>query len=98
MNISLDFDDTITRDGIAWRHFCEYFISRGHNVYIVTWRDEEQSKEIREYWSNIVTGVYCTDRVAKEKYMYSKGIRIDVWIDDLPSAILFGRDDSFPEM
>lgn len=34
MNISLDFDDTITRDEIAWRHFCEYFISRGHNVYI----------------------------------------------------------------
>lgn len=98
MNIALDFDDTITRDEIAWEHFCKYFISRGHNVYIVTWRDEEQGEEVMKYWQDKVTEIHCTDRVSKEKYMYSKGIRIDVWIDDMPSAILFGREDSFPTM
>ena len=97
MNISLDYDDTISRDPVAWEEFCKYFRSRGHAVFIVTWRSLEEGKEIlREGWGKKVDGIYCTNRKAKEKFMYDQGIRIDIFIDDNPSSILFSQATSFP--
>lgn len=88
MNIGMDFDDTYTRDPKAWNDFIRSFRSRGHKVYIVTWRFESESNDLYLNLGNFVDGIYPTGRLAKEKFMYSKGIRIDVWIDDNPSAIL----------
>jgi hypothetical protein len=34
--------------------------------------------------------VFFTSMQAKKAYMYSKGIDINVWIDDMPDAILRG--------
>lgn len=89
MIIGLDYDDTITRDYFSWAEFIRFFISKGHCVYIVTWRFPDETDQNLEALRKIVTGIHFTGRKAKEKYMYSQGIKVDVWIDDNPSAILY---------
>lgn len=88
MNIGLDFDDTYTRDPIAWDLFIQLMKSRGHYVYMVTWRDEQEAQEIRENTQlmNLLDGLYATNRKNKAKFMFDKGICIDVVIDDMPIA------------
>lgn len=89
MNIGLDYDDTYTRDPMIWNNFVAMSRSRGHKIYLVTWRTPEETEPIIEHLKANLDGVHFTSRKAKEKYMYSQGIRIDVWIDDNPSAILY---------
>lgn len=88
MNIGLDYDDTYTRDPKSWDMFIFIMRQAGHNVYIVTWRDEEEGKAVHQELAHKTDGIYCTDRKAKAKFMFDQGICIDVWIDDNPSAIL----------
>lgn len=88
MNIGLDYDDTYTRDPIAWDGFIKLMGSRGHYVYLVTWRFEDETEYNIEILRNELDGVYFTGRKAKEKFMYAQGIRIDVWIDDNPWAVV----------
>lgn len=88
MNIGLDYDDTYTRDPDMWNRVIAHMRGRNHKVYVVTWRSESESMEIYTYLTTRVDGIYPTNRKAKEKFMYAQGIRIDVWIDDNPSAIL----------
>lgn len=88
MNLVVDYDDTISRDERAFAEVIKTFRKFGHRVYIVTWRSESESNEIYINWGDKVDGIYPTDRKAKEKFMYEQGIRIDVWIDDNPRAIL----------
>lgn len=88
MNIGLDYDDTFTRDPLGWAEFCRFMQSRGHAVFLVTWRAPDETEEDIEILKAKLDGVHFTTRKAKEKYMYEQGIRIDVWIDDNPRAIL----------
>lgn len=91
MRIGLDYDDTFTRDPQGWANFVNMMYSRGHLVYIVTWRTPEESKEVAcdmQYWKVNDVGIYSTSRKAKEKFMFEQGVCIDVWIDDNPRAIL----------
>ena len=89
MNIGLDYDDTITRDPAMWLSVISTMQNAGHKVYIVTWRTKEECAEIPRDVLLMVDGTHPTSRKAKEKYMYNQGVRIDVWIDDNPSAILY---------
>lgn len=88
MNIGLDYDDTYTRDPALWDHFILCARKRRHKVYLVTWRFDVECDIVFHDLADKVDGIYPTGRKAKEKFMYDKGIRIDVWIDDNPSAIL----------
>lgn len=91
MNIGLDYDDTFTRDPAGWAAFINMMRSRGHEVFIVTWRTPEETIEVTcsmHYWKANDSGIYSTSRKAKEKFMFEQGICIDVWIDDNPRAIL----------
>lgn len=93
MVIGLDYDDTFTRDPAAWACFVNMMASRGHKTYIVTWRCE--GGEIlpvyaeMQYWKVDCEEIVPTSRKAKAKFMAEKGIIVDVWIDDNPSAILY---------
>lgn len=95
MNISLDFDDTYTRDPALWNVFVQDAIARGHRVYVVTMRSPEQSKEVYDSIGQIVgeSRCYFTCMQSKRNFMYAKGIPIHVWIDDMPDAILRGIDN-----
>lgn len=90
MNIGLDYDDTYTRDPELWTAFIATAHSHGHDVYIVTWRDKSEASlmDINPTARKYLSGIYPTNRHAKEKFMYNQGIRIDVWIDDNARAII----------
>ena len=91
MNISLDFDETYTRDPEMWDLFVALAQSRGHTVYCVTAR-EPLPKFKEEVYDTIGKQIgerncYFTDGSAKERFMFDRGILIDVWIDDSPKFI-----------
>ena len=86
MNISLDYDNTYTRDPQMWNNFINLALLSGHNVYCVTLRTPEQGDEVRNSIGKLVN-CYFTSMQSKSKYMYAHDICIDVWIDDMPSCI-----------
>lgn len=95
MNIGLDFDDTYTRDPVAWNEFALIFSARGHRIYCTTFRFPEQSQQVYDSIGKVIgnDNCYFTSYTAKRKYMQSKGIFIDVWIDDMPILIDNGVEE-----
>lgn len=96
MNISLDFDDTYTRDPDFWNMFVMNAIQRNHKVYVVTARTPEQGDVVLNTVGKVVghNSCYFTSMQGKRKYMWANKIRIDVWIDDMPDMIVSGIDDT----
>lgn len=90
MNFGLDFDDTYTRDPVMWDKILRIIREAGHKIYVVTWRYESEMAKVYEALDGKVHGFYATGRQAKEHYMFSQGIRIDVMIDDNPRAWVTG--------
>lgn len=82
--ISLDFDDTYSKDFETWDKIINIFLKQGHTISIVTYRDPGIPINYNSY--NLP--VYYTSYKAKREYMESKGIKIDVWIDDSPETII----------
>ena len=95
MNIGLDFDDTYTRDPEGWDEFIRYFTSRGHVIYCTTFRFPEQSQQVYDTIGRVIgyDNCYFTSYQAKRPFMQSKGIMIDVWIDDMPILIDSGVNE-----
>jgi hypothetical protein len=89
MNISLDFDDTYTRDPQMWNNFINLALLSGHKVYCVTLRTPEQGDAVLNSIGKLVPVYFCSMQ-SKAKYMYAHGIHIDVWIDDMPICIVEG--------
>ena len=88
MNLSLDYDNTYTRDPKFWNDFITIAKMNGHNVYCVTMRYLEEGHDVVNDLKDRVDGIYFTSRMAKEKFMYDAGISIDVWIDDMPFFVV----------
>lgn len=86
MNVSLDFDNTYTRDPETWDEVVKLFRAKGHKVYVVTmryldgWEDIPVTKALKDK----VDGIFFTSRKAKKSFMFNEGISIDVWLDDIP--------------
>jgi len=89
MNISLDFDGTITADPDFWYKFCVLAKAAGHRVYIVTMRYPEEVVETKtgHVFDALVEDIIYTHRSAKRPYVENLGIDIDIWIDDNPRAV-----------
>lgn len=87
MKIGLDYDGTITSDPEGFYAFAKMMRARGHEVYIVTMRYPSECVSIPTMWSFVVNGIYPTSRQPKKAHMLSRGINIDVWVDDEPRAI-----------
>jgi hypothetical protein len=86
MNISLDYDQTYTRAPAIWDNFITLLKQGGHNVYVVTMRYDKpiEADEVKDALASKVDGIYFTGRKAKSKFMFERGISIDVWVDDMP--------------
>jgi hypothetical protein len=104
MNISIDFDDTYTRDFELWDLFVEAAQARGHTVYCVTARGRRgiDETEVLDTIGRLIGPDRCifSDGKPKQNFCWSQGILIDVWCDDMPEAIIKGRklfdyDDEF---
>jgi hypothetical protein len=99
MKIALDFDGTYTRAPALWRAFIRQAQQLGHQVYIVTARDERNDGID---WNTVSLGeppvpvIFCDGR-PKEIITEAHGLDIDVWIDDNPSCIIGPTAFSTPE-
>jgi len=88
MNLSLDYDNTYTRDNVFWDTFIDSAKRHGHKVYVVTMRTPAEGDEVVKYLGHQVEHIYFTSRKNKHDFMFAQGISIDVWIDDMPFFIL----------
>ncbi len=89
MNISLDWDGTVTSDYDSWLLFVKLMRAAGHKVYIVTMRypSEIDSDPYMEKFKDHVNDIIATSRQAKKPYCDKNDIDINVWIDDNPLAV-----------
>lgn len=88
MNIALDYDETYTKDPRFWDMVISAAKHREHTIYCVTMRSAAEIDDVVRDLDGKVDGIFGTNREAKEKYMFSQGIWIDVWIDDSPYFVL----------
>lgn len=85
---AFDFDNTISRDVVSFTKVMSLLSLAGHDVVVVTARrpdvHPEDFEEIEKFFK-----VYKTRHIAKRLYMREiEGIEVDVWVDDMPEAII----------
>lgn len=89
MIISMDFDNTFTKDPVTWLQVMRNLRMAGHTVLVVTGRRENVYPEDFNIFKEYGFKVYKTKWLAKRVYMREiEGIEVDVWIDDKPEAII----------
>lgn len=88
MLISIDYDDTFTADPDFWREFIERAKAHGHAVVCVTarWDGPGNRAELAAAMPGIP--VVFSDQRCKRDASEEAGHLVDVWIDDLPEAIV----------
>lgn len=98
MKIGLDYDHTYTADPTLWLEFIDIAVALGHEVRIVTARDERYDRtqalvDLEQY----VPVIYCRG-VAKKWFLthFGDGFSPDIWIDDKPESI-FKNSDFAPD-
>lgn len=95
LTIAIDFDDTFTADPELWAGFIKSCIDRNHWVYCVTSRrntDENINiitKAFNDQGLNVLI-VFCNLK-SKVKTMEDRGIKVNIWIDDAPHALVYGH-------
>ena len=87
MNLSLDYDNTYTRDPNFWNDFIALAKRNGHTVYCVTLRSPSEGKDVEAQLADKVERILYTSRKAKQPFCFAQGISIDVWLDDMPFFI-----------
>lgn len=90
MKIALDYDRTFTLDPDAWLSFVASFTAAGHDVRVVTIRDEFHDRTADLVRLEALMPVIYTRGIAKRWYCwhFTDGWSPDVWIDDKPETIL----------
>ena len=86
--IGIDFDETISDKPSTWLNIMLLLERAGYHVVVVTWRAPNEWPEDLQFLVDKGFKVHYTSRQAKEVYMASKGIKVSIWIDDNPFAIL----------
>jgi hypothetical protein len=84
MLIALDYDGTYTADPDLWLLFITQAKQRGHQVMVVTMRNEFEKESVLRDLQGKVDRIILTDRKAKLPYMQKLGLSPDIWIDDQP--------------
>lgn len=93
--IAMDFDETFTADPGLWSTFIRHAKSRGHHFFCVTARREtEQNIELInaafDEWECQMPIVFA-NLSSKVTTMEKRGIKVDIWIDDAPFALVHGH-------
>jgi hypothetical protein len=91
MKIALDYDDTYTRDPLLWNWFCQQALDRGHEVWCVSARDQNDMDDPIMTVGRVIGADKCvgTAMNPKRTFMWKeKDVYIDVWIDDSPEYIV----------
>jgi hypothetical protein len=92
MTIAIDFDDTYTADPVLWDQFIAAAIERGHKVYCVTCRrDNEDNRDIVRIGCLPKHRHLFTGLSPKRWFCEQRGITVDIWVDDCPECVKEGR-------
>ena len=87
--IGIDFDETISDNPAVWTFVMKALEQAGYRVVVVTWRYPTSWPEELQFLVDKGYKIYYTSREAKDDYMKQKhGIKVHIWIDDNPFAIL----------
>lgn len=84
--ISLDYDDTYTKDPELWLAFVKAAKARKHRVCVVTMRFPHEGRGMDPRLLELCE-VFYTSRQLKRAFMERLKIQIDIWIDDRPDFI-----------
>lgn len=87
--VSIDFDETFSTNQIAWLKVINVLKSSGFKVICCTSRYYSESPEELDILKNNDVKCYFTCGEPKEEYLLKKGVKVNIWIDDNPSAILY---------
>jgi hypothetical protein len=93
MILAIDYDDTWTLDPDAWETLVTFFKDRGHTVIVVTNRmnlpqfTEVVQRDVSPFVDDVIFAGPMPKRIAASNL----GYQVDVWIDDFPSAVDYGR-------
>lgn len=90
LRIGLDWDGTVTADRGLWFSFIRDAVARGHCVYIVTARPEEQCVPVRNELRTADLDVQVISTGAKPKIAEVDrqiGHFMDIWIEDMPQLL-----------
>lgn len=90
MKIALDYDHTYSLDPSFWGWFVLTARSFGHEVKMVTVRDDRFDRTTKLVEAEKILSVIYTRGAAKKWYCehFGDGFIPDVWIDDKPESIL----------
>lgn len=90
MRLALDYDGTFTADPELWRAFVRLARERGHNVVCVTARAGRMGAacEVRLALEHLGVPVMYVGAASKRAAVEDAGLTVDVWIDDMPEAIV----------
>ena len=96
LTIAIDYDDTFSADMKAWTEVIAVLQSAGHRVIMVTARrDTDENREGIKSWLDHfgVEGVplYFTNLGSKLHWAESRGLKVNIWIDDDPRSLVHGR-------
>lgn len=93
MTISIDFDETFSKDPVMWGEFAMKADAEGNTVYMITRREDTPENQafikqtIGEH-GHAFTGVLLIgEAMQKADAAAAAGISVDVWIDDSPETI-----------
>lgn len=96
LTFALDYDNTFTADRLLWSDFIHHAQSRGHTIYCVTARRDtaenlsELTADFESYSCNIP--IVFSNLHSKVEEMDKQNIKIDIWIDDAPYALVHGHE------
>lgn len=90
MKIGLDYDLTYSADPAFWQLFIGHAVLAGHDVRIVTVRDERFDRTPPLIEVEKLLPVIYTRGVAKRWFCehFGGGFIPDIWVDDKPESIL----------
>jgi 5'(3')-deoxyribonucleotidase len=86
MKIALDYDGTYSSDPSLWDTFVLDAVERGHEVYIVTARDDRYD-ELDNSFPHTSGVIYCRGVAKKWWCHHFPRIDFDIWIDDKPESL-----------
>ena len=95
LTFGLDFDDTFTADPGLWAAFVKLSKHRGHRFYCVTARRDtventDTINDIFDEWDCQMPIIFA-NLSSKVDTMDRRGIKVDIWIDDAPYALVHGH-------
>ena len=88
LKVAIDYDDTWTRDPVAWGAIVTILQAAGHGVYCVTKRYPEQAQDVVEAMRpRQIPIIYSPLGEAKDTSARMASVVIDVWIEDKPEQV-----------